>query len=154
LIEFENISGEYKHLKLVGQFRLVGVGAKQVVSLQFNDDTDTNYHIQGASGSNVTASAAAAANGLDLDLFFAPGTDATANYAAEAEFWIANYAETTFFKNVWKSGIEMLSAAVADFTSGMTGGMWLKTEPINKITMLVSAGNFLSGTKVTLYGIS
>jgi hypothetical protein len=153
LLTFDNIPQIYKHLRLEGQFRIAGVAAEQVVSVRFNNDTDNNYHTQGFGGADSSTSAAGAANQNDIDVFFAPATDADANHAVMWEAWIDNYRDTTFHKTIDSGRVEMPTDVAADLFAGIQAGMWLNTDAIQTISILVNNGVFATGTKVTLYGV-
>ncbi len=154
LFTFENIPQNFTHLKIVGQFRLTGVASLTVVSARFNGDAGTNYHTQGLVGSDATPSAAAAANQSDIDLFFAPGTDADDNHATQAELKINNYRKNDLFKTIFSNRSQISNGVVADFGVGIQGGTWLNTDSITDITLVVNSGNFASNTVVTLYGMT
>jgi hypothetical protein len=86
-------------------------------------------------------------------VFFAPATDADANHAVMWEAWIDNYRDTTFHKTIDSGRVEMPTDVAADLFAGIQAGMWLNTDAIQTISILVNNGVFATGTKVTLYGV-
>jgi hypothetical protein len=155
-LTFANIPSTYKHLMFIGQARFTGALSTAALSIRFNNDTGTNYHIQGVSGSGVTPGAIAAGSVNHIDLSTVPAASGIANYAGQARVMIANYKDTVFFKNVVCEASRMYNTTTTNFNVELNGGMWLNTGAITEIDLYsstASAGNFATGTKFTLYGL-
>ena len=105
-------------------------------------------------GSNATASAAAAAAQNQINTFFAPGASAVANYTAQVKLLIAGYSGTTFFKTMFVDSLLFRNALVADFKVEVAGAIWLDTAAINQVEVISTSGNFATGTILTLYGLT
>jgi hypothetical protein len=141
---------------IIGQARFTGAISLAAVSIQFNNDTGNNYHIQGVGGSGSSATAVAAASVDHIDIATAPAGSGTANYAGQLRCDIANYKDTTFFKNIVAAYTRMYDTTTTNFRAALAGGMWLDTSAITEIDLYsstASAGNFAAGTKFTLYGL-
>lgn len=153
-ITFSSIPQIYKHLRIVVQARGDAAAAFVDCNIQFNGDTGANYDTEVLSGVNVTAAAANANGAVAGNTFSFPGTTVTrANLAGVGIIEIPNYAGTTFEKQVIASGGQ------ADSTPANMGffnrlSSWRNTAAISSITLKTSSGNFVAGTRATLYGMN
>lgn len=134
---FSSIPSTYTDLVLVAN---VINTAFEVISVQFNGDTGTNYSwttLQG-DGSSISGDRNTGAGSLNIGL--------RRSGVALNHFHIMNYTNTTTYKPV-------LSVSSA-YTNRMRliVGQWKSTSAINSIK--ISAGDaFTSGSMFTLYGI-
>ena len=144
-ITFSSIPNTYTDLRLV----FVGTSASngQVVTIQFNSDTATNYSWIRFNGDGATASAISAQNVSSLQATY-QGTSTTIPIMCTWD--VFSYTGSTY-KTV------LMSASEDKNGSGGTGvkvGMWRSTSAINTILITINgAQNFNSGTTATLYGI-
>jgi hypothetical protein len=143
------ISQLYNHLKVVWMGRGDNA-AEQSVLMRFNNDTGANYLWQQDIGSAAVASAAnnAAATSIATNSTVVQAVGATAGRAGMAEWLIASYKDTTFNKDVTGIAYGPSSQNVSTH-----GGMWSNTAAINRITILPGAGNFVTGSRLTIYGL-
>lgn len=154
-VTFSSIASTFTHLVL----SIMGRGSQAAttidIRLQFNSDTGSNYNsevfVQGGTGAGSAAEALAAASIRIGDITAA---SATANYAGLIEAVIQGYAQTTFFKPVagLTSGPKNTSGGGQNVE--IASGLWLSTVAINAIKVFPSAGNFVDGSIVALYGRS
>jgi hypothetical protein len=148
------ISGAFNHLLLLIQGRGDTAATSTTVLLKFNNDGGANYDTE-----LVTAAGAAVATGEIVAGTSAQIADITANTGPAGVFgafalWIPNYAGATAQKNVFSTG--------GHKTTSLTGGIfnrnyscfWRSAAAINRITLTPGAGNFVAGSRVTLYGLT
>ncbi len=156
LINFASIPTNFQHLLIIGSGAMAGAILEADLELQFNLDSGANYNEQNAGGENATAVAAAAVAQNEILVGQIKGASGVANHASQIQIHIANYIDTTFFKTVLGESGHIPNNTVADFAVKLNGGIWLNTNAINRIQLLSttgSAGNFVSGSTFTLYGL-
>lgn len=146
-VDLTSIPATYENLIL----EVMGIGtaaANSVVGrVRFNGDSAANYdsqYGQAQGSSNFQASRAATAI---QDSFFLPAANSTPAVGA-ARIWIPNYARTTLRKIATSICSHVDSGpSVSKHTT-----LWRSTAAINQVTVVLSSGNFDTGTVVTLYG--
>lgn len=156
-IDFTSISDTFTHLFFIGQIRFVGAITEALIEVRFNNDSGGNYHEIDLVADGATPTSTPNASQNEISLGKVPGGSATANHAGQINAYIANYKATDFFKTINCQFGHIRDATPANFEAGLAAGMWLDTTAINRITLLSttgSAGNIVSGSSVTLYGIS
>lgn len=149
--DFTSIPGSYRHLLITLSGRMTGAVADDAVTMQFNADTGNNYIWQydgysssaGSVGGGVTGSTSVRVGEL-------PGASATTGYTGSFDIRIADYAATTLFKS-WHSVGHRASTTRFAFNNG---GIWVSTSAITRVTITPSSGNFLAGSRATLYALS
>jgi hypothetical protein len=75
----------------------------------------------------------------------------TANTFSNGEFYIPNYSGST---NKSASGDTVYENNASDGRQYIVAGLWSDTSAITTITLTQNAGNFVSGSTVSLYGIT
>lgn len=142
-ISLANIPQTYRDLRLVMQTRGDTAATNFEVRMQFNGDTGANY--------TRTLWDSPSTGLADTQAFFGiatlAGATASANQAGSVMTTIPNYTATTFFKDVFSSARE-----VSLIRESANGGTWSSLAAINSILLFPSAGNFVAGTTVRLYG--
>jgi len=151
-IDFTSIAADWSHLLLVGYLRTDS--AFPDLRCRFNGDTGANYDYQRILADNASISTAGSA-GATAATFSDTlcGSDAVANVFSPAILWIPHYANATNHK----SGLGWSSRKTANTSAGMaealTAIFWRSGAAINQVTVLPNSGNFVSGCRVTLYGL-
>lgn len=155
-IDFTSISGSYKHLRLIVQARSTRAAqTEDNVFFTFNADTGNNYDSQllqvRGTGTAISEALAGANSGV---VMIVPAASSPAGSASSFVIEIPNYAGTTFNKSFTCHG----SAPLTDSANGMrlesSAGEWRSTAAITRITLDLVNGNFLAGSRATLYGIN
>lgn len=141
---FSSIPSTYTDLVLI----IAGAGAASGGNtlLQFNSDTATNYSTTILYGDGSAAGSARASNASSMNI-----GDLDASTQSNTLISIMNYANTTTYKtSLGRSNRLNAGAAVA-----AKCGLWRSTSAINSVKVFLSTGdNFLTGTTLTLYGIT
>ena len=151
--DVSSISSSYDHLLVILQGRSTGAFNTVSVACRFNNDSGGNYDSQLDYGNNATPTASATVAQTSAQIGDVPGSTATANHAGALELTIPNYTGTTFQKQgLARSGwIEATSAGGAFAMDAMMN--WRSTAAIDRITIFPTSGNFLAGSRLTIYGI-
>lgn len=152
---FSAISGSYKHLGLVMICRGDAAATATNLALTFNGAGgtayDQNYFAWDGSTTGFNPVFGAASNATALAT--AAGT-ATANYVGMWEFFMPYYADTTFFKIYRGLVFYEVSAASAGIPSRVMQGTYKSTSAITSLSVALSSGNLITGSKASLYGYS
>ena len=143
-VTFSSISGAYTDLVLVCSLGAANAG--QDFRIQFNGDTATNYSttlIRG-SGTALLSNRSSSAAFIYLDY-----TGATQNVVQnQYNINIMNYANTTTYKTVLSRHNNASIATEAEV------GLWRNTAAITSLAVSMTAGNLITGSTFSLYGIA
>ena len=147
---------QYSHLKVIIHGRNDAAVTSAALAFVFNNDTSANYDYQ----NNLTRSApnnVAAAAATSINFQSMVGNSDTAGSAMYGEFLIPDYQGTVFRKGIlggiWgKDGTDATGATVFQTATG--GGEWRSTAAITRLKIFPSVGNFMVGTRITLYGLN
>lgn len=153
-ITISSIPNTFRHLKLYLSGRGDTVASAVECDLQFNGDTGTNYAYQWLYGSGATPSASEGLSKGVLYLAIMSAASNTANFASSAEITIYDYAATTFFKTATCLNANMRANSTGSLVTLNSSGIWMSTSAITAIKIFPAAGNFIAGTRATLYGLS
>jgi hypothetical protein len=154
-IDFPGIPGSYSHLRLhlVGRTD-VGSGFANAV-LRFNGDATALYSSeQVLNTAATTAGAQEQASSTSITIATLTGASHVTGYVGSAVIDIPNYTGTAWVKVV--NGVSGYTTTIA--TGGTVTksqfGVWANTAAITRITLSLSSGNFVVGTRATLYGLN
>ena len=141
-------AGVYQHLQLRIVSRDTRVGNAGAATIRFNGDTGANYTGHYLAG-----------NGSTVDYGF-DGTGQTSSWA----YYIpsANIAADSFgaavidLLDAFSTSKNMVFRSLSGFTSPsqilVKSGMRINTEALTSITLLASGGNYVIGSRFSLYG--
>ena len=153
-VSFTSIPNTYASLVVVYQVRGDNAGVSNTgIRVTFNNDSGSNYNGQFVGGNNTTAYAAiqtAAAFGYLGEM---PAATATSGYSSSGTIEIPNYMGTAFFKNAMFATTRDTNGYGANMVAYRGHIVWKSTTAISRIDLFPQAGNFLTGSRVTLYGI-
>jgi hypothetical protein len=156
VIDFTSIPSTYSHLLIYGTGRMTGAVLEALLQMRFNNDSGANYQIQNMRGENANNNATGTTGQTQSGIGRLPGATATAGYAAAIKLLVPNYSNATLFKQFFSTLTHMPNNTLANFEITNTGGQWDDTSTINRITLLSTtggAGNFISGSIYSLYGV-
>ena len=152
--DVQNISGGYKHLKVIIQARGTAVATSTALQLIINgDNSGSHYEIQDIyAGTTASASGSRSVNqdtAISLEM---PCANATAGYAGSYQIDINNYASTTFHKNI----LTLYGSPEVDGGLnyvGIESSVWQNTSAITSLRFTPASGNLLTGSRITIYGM-
>lgn len=151
-IDFQNIPATYNHLHVIGFLRGVQAADSVELRVRMNNDSGNNYDDQYVAGANATLTGSARTGESSALLGEIVAGNGNAGHGSPFMADIPQYAGTTFEKMVLTEFGRMVADAAAGFNRGMSLGRWRNTAAITRITFLLSAGNFLAGSQLSLYG--
>lgn len=151
-IDFQNIPATYKHLVLMGDLRGDTAAATVNVWVRLNGDSGANYDyealaVDGASVSRYAADAAA-----QFLVGNAMASTGRANRFSGLRIEVPDYANTTREKSLLSHSVSIQPGGARSMNS--FGGQWRSTVAINRLTFLPSVGNFVAGSRLTLYALT
>ena len=140
-ISFTSIPSSYTDLVLVAN-SYDASGGTASLTVQFNNDTNTNYSVTGLYGDGTSASSyrQSSQNSSNAGTFFPTTGIVTLN--------IMNYSNATTYKTL----LGRVSTAASRVAA--TVGLWRSTAAISRIDLTIQGDNFATGSTFTLYGIA
>ena len=147
-----SIPQTYNNLELVLYARGDGAASNITVSVRFNNDSAANYDNQSIQGNQAATQATGVEAGTSAGVADIPGSTAPATHSGLTLIDIPSYTATTFFKNGTSRGGSRCVAA-STFLSQDRFIQWRSTAAINRITVLPSSGNFITGSRFSIYGV-
>jgi len=130
-----------------------GSAAAVLVNLlcQVNGDLGANYDYQIIEGSAATAAGYNTQAGTAWRLGGFSSQGASVGKASVAHVVLPSYARTVFHKTMVSTPAAVSDQTSSGITLDFTAGVWRGSSAINRLTLSLSAGNFLTGTVATLY---
>lgn len=143
----------------VGSFLITGTGissaaaSNEAVNLTFNGDTGNHYQWQELYATSTTVGGAQQGAGLvaQIAACTVPAATVTSTNPGCFEIWVFDYAQTTFWKAV-KATSTVPTATTAAYVF-VIGGVWESTAAITSITLTLAGGNWVAGSRISLYGL-
>lgn len=144
-ITFSSIPDTYTDLVVVVQGTYSTSDA--IISLRYNNDTGTNYSQTSmyGNGSSALSYRSIDASSIQVGWYPNPGGAAVVSNMVINVF---NYSNSTTYKTSISRGDTTNVQGVA-----VRVGLWRNTAVINRIDLVMSAGNLQTGTTATIYGI-
>jgi hypothetical protein len=128
------------------------VATTVIVKVQFNgDSTASHYTWSNLAATSATPSSSVPAADSSMSMGVLPAASATA--LLPGQFWldIPEYLNTTFARTC-TSRLGMQSGGTG-FEVALFDGNWVNATALSSITVFLSAGNFVAGSRVTTYVI-
>lgn len=146
--------GSYTHLRIVYSARGDQVATSTNINLTFNGDTGANYDRENLNGSGTTASAGEAIAGTSAAIATIAAASAPAGSFGSGEILIHDYRGTAFRKGAVNSARRTAADSSGNIFVTFFGIQWRDTSAITSITLTLASGNFVSGSKFSLYGMT
>jgi hypothetical protein len=141
-VTFSSIPSTYTDLVIICNFG--GSSGGQDFTFRYNGDTGSNYsdtRMYG-DGTNAISNRNSSATRITAD-----SVGVSTSLQAFDTIQIFNYANTTTYKTC------LVRVADAAKSTEATVGLWRNTAAITQVDLAMTAGNLLSGSTFTLYGI-
>jgi len=153
-IDLTSIPASWNALWLLIYARGDAAATVSTLSARFNGDTGANYdteQILGQGGGTTSASESIGASSASIGNI--PAGTAPANTFGAMAHIIPFYTNTALQKTIIGKSAEKHGTAAGTITTRTHCAEWRSTAAINRITILISAGNMVAGTRATLYGV-
>lgn len=151
-VTFSSIPQTYSHLRVHMLVRGDRSGSNEDnVLVRFNGDTAANYDRQ-YTYFTTSASATATVGQTSILLGNMPASVSTADTSGVHDFLVAGYT-VALHKTLISNGLDSFdNTNAASQLRWASGGKWRSTAAITSITVLAAVGNFVAGSKFSLYG--
>jgi hypothetical protein len=146
--------GTHTHLEIRYSIRGTEVATSSALGLQFNADTGANYDTQLNRGQNTTLTGAQVIAGTSIVIGQVSADSAPSGLAGGGVITINDYRGTTFHKTCMAIDTFKQADASGGIFMDVRGGAWRSTSAITSITLGLGAGNYVAGSKISLYGIT
>jgi hypothetical protein len=148
-------SSEYKHLQLRAVAKSTNVDNLAVnVNLQFNGDGGNNYdwHLLRGNGSTVSSSASSGVSVIDIGDITAAGGGGGVGGLLVNQFGVMVVDFLDCYSTSKFTTTRSLSGTTAGPRVRLGSGLWRNTAAITSFN-LTNPGNFVAGSRFSLYGI-
>jgi hypothetical protein len=152
-VDITSISATYAHLMVVVYARGDTAATNTALGVRFNGDTAANYDYQTLSGQGAAVFAGEQFAQTSAIAGFMTANTAGANLFSAHCIFIPHYAGSTNNKLALAVSSTKTGTTAATMFVYLTGGFWRSAAAVNRITLLPAAGNFVAGTRVTIYGM-
>lgn len=152
-ISFTGINQTFAHLMVVAYLRGDTAAASTTLNLRFNGDAGANYDNQLAFGSAATVGAIETFAATQLRSGTIPANTAGANLFGAQHITIPHYAQASNNKAVSAQSAHKTGTASGNMGVEAHAGFWRSNSAITQVALLPAAGNFVAGSRVTLYGV-
>lgn len=153
-VTFDSIPDTYRDIIIRVRGRGDTAAAAIDIRAVINGDTGNNYHYEDLHASSTTSVITENVSQASLFLGYLPAASSTSNYAGMIETTLADYLGTTFFKAMISKYSFSLGTGSFSQGIGTSSGEWISTAAIDSIKVLPSAGAFVDGCIVSLYGVA
>lgn len=147
---FSSIPAGYGDLVIVVSGRTSNA-APADIAMTVNSVTSYDLQRLYATGTTVAADEALAAATL-ANMLQLPGTGATAGFVAGGRIEVLRYADTTFNKAILAHGRFLVSNTTGTGYLVQSSGTARTTSAVSSVTLTLSAGNYVTGTVIELFG--
>lgn len=153
VVTFNSISGAYRDLRVVVRGRGTTSATAVAINLTLNNDTGSNYDTIGVNSNGSVLVQYTTAADVNIAIGNLPAANAPSGAASAAEYRIYNYADTNLHKSVSVLGGTKTGSAASNLFPRTGWGFYRSTSAITRIDLTLAAGNFATGSVVSLYGI-
>lgn len=140
---------QYMDLVIVGYWQSAGSGTSHSVSMNFNNDTGTNYGIQYFQGNYDAAYASTSTAATSIPCAHLRQAGGGANIFSAGVINIAD-VNSGKYKSVFPLGAAAWNNG--DGWVEMNASQWRSTAPITEIDLTTTSG-FSAGTRIDLFGV-
>lgn len=152
-IDITGIVGTYAHLWLVVYGRGDAGATFSTLLARFNADSTASYDAQVLQGQAATVTAAETFAQTAMQIGNIPAGTAPANLFGSSVGFVPHYSGSSNNKATVTLSSLKLGTSTTLLTVALFGGFWRSSSAINRITLFPGAGNFVAGTRVSLYAL-
>jgi hypothetical protein len=148
-VTFSSIPSTFKHLQIRWLSRNSIAAPDDVISVQFNGDTASNYDLHFMYGDGSSAGAIALTNRAEIYSGYQTSNSAGANIYGAGIIDVLDYQNSNKYKTLRTLGGDDRNGAG---TLYFGSGLWRSTSAITSVK-LFSTGTFATNSSFALYGI-
>lgn len=148
------IAGTSSALIVVAYLRSNRAATTDGCTLRFNNDATAVYYTQSSEAFGVTANGIETLAASSINLENVPGASSTANVFSPITFMVPAYAQTTGGKAVnGMAGYRTGTGSGNLLAKGLLG-FWDSTAAISRLAFIATTGQFIAGSRLTVYGLA
>jgi hypothetical protein len=148
---FSSIPQTYRDLLLVVTCRTDNA-AQQDLRLQINGNSGAVYNRERAYWQSATGAADQALSATSYNINQVPGSGHAAGMVGTLEAEFLDYKSTTFHKSLFARARQPNSTTTQNHFFMTGSGLIADLNAITSLTVALALGNFVSGSKIALYG--
>lgn len=154
--DITGIAQTANHLQLIAFLRGDNASTAVFVLLRVNGDTTANYAYQEVTGNAAAAGAAEGVTQTSARIGRCSAASAPANSFSPLDVIIPHYAQAANLKSWRAAGGPRESTIGGALTADVAIGYWIlgSFAAITQLTIFPSTGNFVAGSRLSLYGIT
>lgn len=152
-IDFASIAQDWSHLSLVGYLRGDTAATSASVAIRFNGDSGSNYDRQYLAGSGATATAVETFGASSAQIGECAAASASANLFSGLVIDIPHYAQPDNNKSAVSAWALKVSTSTGGMAAGRIAAFWRSSAAITQVTIFPTAGSFITGSRLSLYGM-
>lgn len=152
-VDVTPIVGTYAHLLVVTYARSSAALTGAFVNIQFNGDTAANYDRQQLNGSATTVVTSEQFAQTAMFTGAMPANTAGANLFGVTLTFIPHYAGSANNKIGLSMSSTKIGTASTNLQTYLAAGFWRSNAAITRVNLIPTTGNFMAGTRVSVYGI-
>lgn len=146
--------GDYNNLLIKGTAISTASSTFVQLNMIFNGDMGANYDTQQAYTNNTTSSGSATIAGTSINIASPPGASFTSVIPAMFNVDIIDYNGTSFHKSVIAESGSETATGPSGIIQLNNYGWWHSISAISSVTLSLSSGNFVTGSRIYLYGVT
>lgn len=151
-IDFAAIPQTYSHLRLVANLRCNQATYFQTGYLRINGNSGNNYHVQRMRVGGATVSGI---ENLNVDgIYITVVGTSNPSLASPLIVEVPGYRDGAIYRAVLTQGTFFGSGGAGGFNIENAYGLFQNGAAVTQLTLALQAGNFIAGSRATLYGLT
>lgn len=152
-IDITSIVATYAHLLVVVYARGDTALVNTNIVVRFNGDAGANYDYQQLQGSAATVASGEIFAATVAIAGVMPANGASANLFNSGLIFIPHYAGSSNNKVALSLSSSKGGTSTTNMAVNLAAGFWRSSAAINRVTLIPNAGNFVAGTRATIYAM-
>lgn len=151
--DFTSLPSTYAHLIIVLYARGDLAATTVNVFARFNNDNTANYDYQQTSASAAATTVSESFGQTSMFVGNCAGSTAGANLFGHLDILTSNYANASNNKLARALWAQKIGTASGNLQAGAVTSFWRSNAAINRITLLPGTGNFVAGSRCSIYAM-
>lgn len=152
-LDVTGIAATAKRLIVEAHLRGDNATAGITFTVKLNNDGGANYSYLRRAMYATTIGQTEGLAQTSFGAFYAPAASAGAGMAASLDLLIPDYADTTFHKVYFARAQERENTTGSNQNNVEVHGTYISTAAISRVTLTPSAGNFVEGSSLRVWGL-
>lgn len=152
-ITFSSIPQTWAHLRAVGYIRGDSATVSQDGLVRFNGDSGSNYDRQYMSAAGAAVGAGENFGITSGLVIIHPSASAPANLFSGFVLDIPHYTSTAGNKTAFTEASHKIGTASGNLNTALYMMAWRNNAAITQVAFLPGTGNFVAGSRISLYGM-